>query len=408
VTRRICAVAVLLLALASAHLRPATVALAQGSGLSSVQALLDARSAAVLAGDRDTWLATVDPRAPAPFRDAQARSFDGLRSLPLAVYRLEARVDDSGDLSTGLANQYEGATGLLLPETRQVYRLTGYDDRDAVDTMWWTYVERDGRWYVAGDDDLVDLGLDTARNLWDLGAVRVQPTEHFLVLSHPEQADRATALASIAEDAMAALNQRWTRAWSQRIPLVLPGSVEELETMLQSTFDLDNFVAFVSYGAVRDDGYEPTAPRIFIQDRNLSRYDRRFQVETLLHELVHAASVPLVGPLVPGWVHEGVADWAAKGRPTNESAPKGTDRRLPRDHEFTVGGGASIVRAYNESRSAMSYLSSRGGVDAPPTMFAAIGEARVAPGSPDYHVDRVLRGLIGVGFNSFEQEWARR
>ena len=34
--------------------------------------------------------------------------------------------------------------------------------------------------------------------------------------------------------------------------------------LLQSTFDLNNFVAFVYYGTVRDDGYTVTAPRVYI------------------------------------------------------------------------------------------------------------------------------------------------
>ena len=373
--------------------------------LAAVQRLLAARTAALTAGDRDAWLGAVDPNASSEFRAAQARSFDGLRALPLENYRLVARLDDSGDLSAGLS--YPGTSRRFLPETRQVYRLTGFDDRDAIDTLWWTYVERGGRWYIAADSDLRDLGLDTTRNIWDLGAMRVRATAHFLVLSHPEQAERADALASIAEDAMTTHASRWSRPWLQRIPLVLPGSVDELETMLQSTFDLDNFVAFVSYGVVRDTGFAPTAPRIFIQDRNLGRYSREFQIETLVHELVHAASVPLIGPLIPSWVHEGLADWVAKGRGASEARPRGSDGKIPRDYEFTIGGGTAIVRSYEESRSSVTYLAGRHGLDAPANLFAALGAASVAPGNSDYQVDRALRAVTGNGFDSFERAWAK-
>src|SRR5204862_7817942 len=147
----------------------------------------------------------------------------------------------------------------------------------------------------------------------------------------------------------------------------------ELAALIESTFDLTNFVAFVNYVGIRDSGFEPTAPRIFIQDRNLSRYPRDFQVRTLSHELVHAAASSLAGPLIPAWVHEGIADWIAKGRPTGERRPGGSDGVLPRDYEFVTGGSSGIVRAYSESRSALSYLSSRFGLGAPSRFFATLG-----------------------------------
>lgn len=366
--------------------------------LRAVNELLAARAAALRAGDRAGWLEAVDPRAPASFRAAQARSFDGWRALPLASYELEARTADSGDL--------DPAPDRFLPETRQRYRFAGFDDRDAVDTMWWTYVERGGRWYVGADDALADLGLESMRNLWDLGPVRVRATEHFLVVSRPAQAARADALAVTGEEAMRELAARWPLPWRGRIPMILPASVGELETILQSTFDLDNFVAFVVYGSVRDGGYETTAPRIYIQDRNLSRYAHRFQLRTLVHELVHAATVPISGPYVPAWVHEGVADWVAAGEPSAEAPPKGSDGRLPRDDEFSTGGGGAIVRAYDESRSAIAALAGAAGAGAPAALFRTLGERRVEPGSVRHLTDAALRQVAGFGLAELERRWA--
>jgi hypothetical protein len=366
----------------------------------AAQAVLDARMAAIASGDQAAFLATVDPDGPPAFRDAQARQFDGLRSVPLAKYELTVRLDDTGDLAR--------RPGSFLPETRLRYRLRGYDNRDALESLFLTYVERGGRWYVGADDDLRDVGLPTARFLWDRGPVRAQATAHFLVLSHPEDAARAEALAGVAEDAMGLLGARWDQPWSQRIPLILPHSIEELADLLQSTFDLTNFVAFVNYGAVRDTGFETTAPRIYIQDRNLSRYDRDFQVRTLLHELDHAAAAPLAGPFVPSWVHEGVADWVATGRSTTEPKPGGSDGVLPRDYEFVTGGPGSIVRAYAESRSAISFFAGRSGLGGPSKLFLALGAVRVAPGDADFHTDAALRTTAGLGTDDLTRGWARR
>ncbi|HUQ40773.1 MAG TPA: hypothetical protein VM030_11530 [Acidimicrobiales bacterium] len=375
--------------------------------LAAAQRLLDTRVTAVKRGDRAAFLATVDPEAPRSFRDAQGSSFDGLRSVPLSGYRLEARVSDTGDLAAGAKGRYGGAP-VFLPETRQTYRLEGYDDRDVIDALWLTYVRRGDRWYVGGDTDLQDLGIETTRNLWDLGPVRLKPTDHFLVLSHPGQAERADALAGLVERAVKILDQRWPLPWSGRIPLILPGSVKELETIIQSTVDLDKFVAFVGYGANRDAGFRLTAPRMYIQDKNLGKYPADYQVETLVHELTHAAAVAVSGQIGPNWMHEGTAEWSARGRPTNDARPRGADRALPRDYEFNSGSQSEIVRAYGEARSAVSTLARLEGVDAPPAFLQAMGRIGVEPGTTDYHVDRVLRAVTGMGTAELERAWVGR
>ena len=386
-------------AVAAAWVQP--VARAQGEDrLAAVQRVLDAREEAVRVGDKAAWLGTVDPQAPAAFREAQGRLFDGLRSLPLATYELEARVVDSGDLS-------RRGPEFFLPETRQRMRLSEYDTVDAVDPLWLTYVQRGESWFVAADDDLSSVGIDTTRGLWDYGPVVAQRTEHFLLLSHPEQAERVRALGALAEQAVAVLDQRWTLPWPRKIPLILPGSIEELAGILQSTIDLTKFVAFVSYGSVRDAGYEPTAPRVYIQDRNLAKYSERFQTETLVHELVHAAMSVHVGPFVPSWVHEGIADWVATGQSLTERNRSSDRSHLPRDYSFSTGSQSEIIRSYSSSRQAVSTLASAKGRSAPGAFFAELGAVRVAAGSVDYQVDSALRRSAGLSVAELESLWSR-
>lgn len=358
-------------------------------------------------GNRDAFLATVDPRAPAAFKTAQGRLFDGLRTVPLAVFDLVARTESTGDLSAGLSGKY-GNARVFVPETRMVHRIEGYDERDAVDNLWYTYVQRGDRWYIAGDADFEDVGLLTGRGLWDFGPVQVQRSDRFVILSHPEQAERARALIGTAEEAAVAHAERWDQPWSGRIPMILPGSIEELEKLLQSTFDLTKFVAFVVYQPLRDDGFVTTAPRLYVQDRNLSRYAKPFQLSTLTHEINHAAMAPFAGPAIPAWVHEGVSDWVASGRSTAERKPRGSDGVLPRDYQFTTGSGAEIVRSYAESRSAISYLASRFGEGAPSRFIRALGDLGPAAGSVDHLVDATLRRLFGISFDQFQSGWARR
>lgn len=350
-------------------------------------------------------MATVDPRAPAGFRELQQHQVRGLFSLPVTRFALEVRTRDTGDLGAGLEARHGAA--VFLPETRMRYRLEGFDDRDVVESLMLTFVQRGGRWYVAADDDVEDLAIDTARNLWDLGPIITVSTEHFLVIHHPEQAERAQVIGRLAEQAMATFQSRWPRPWSERVPIILPSSVQELATLLHATLDVEKFVAFVSYGSVWDDDYEVSAPRLFIQDRNLSGYGEARQIEILVHELAHVAGAPLAGPYIPSWVHEGVADWIATGKSTRERRPRRSDGRLPRDYELSTGSGAEILVAYEESRSAMSFLARRNGIDAPIAVFERLGADKLGPGSIDHHVNEALRPVVGLDLTTLERDWGR-
>ena len=190
--------------------------------------MLDARVDAVRRGDRDAFLATVDPAAPAAFRLAQAASFDGLRSLPLASYSLTARLDDTGDLGAGLSPRYGGAP-TFLPETRLRMRFADYDDRDDVESLFLTFVQRGDRWYVAGDADLAPLGIDSFRGLWDQGPVEVQRTAALPRAQPPARSGAgARTWPPSPRRPSATLDERWDEPWSHRVPLILPGSIDEL------------------------------------------------------------------------------------------------------------------------------------------------------------------------------------
>lgn len=373
----------------------------------AVQELLDARAAAVTARDRDAFLATVDPSATDEFREEQARLFDGLASVPFETYRLNLRADDVEDLGHAVAGGRGGADEIRLPLVEEHLRIAGIDAVDAVHDLWYTFVRRDGRWYLNHDADVADLGLLTQRQLWSFGPVATTEGGRIVVMSAPGDVERAQGLLTITEEAFDRL--RATLDWEAppKVLVVLPETTDQLEDILQTNFDLSNFVAFATADVDRSDGaggWEWTAPRVYAQEANLSRHGRDFQVETLHHELVHVVSFERAGPFVPNWLHEGQADFLALGRP--EPVPvAGTDGTLPLDHEFVTGGRDSILRAYKESTSSAAFLAERAGPDAPARLFEALGAVRVAPGTWEYHLDQALRQVYGKGLAEFEADW---
>jgi hypothetical protein len=189
-----------------------------------------------------------------------------------------------------------------------------------------------------------------------------------------------------------------------QIVVILPHTLEQLREILQATFDLSNFVAFASASVDRDDNWQATAPRVYVQDTNLARSRREFQLQTFHHEFAHVAAFPLAGPAVPSWIHEGTADWMASG----ENPPAevdGTDAILPDEWEFTTGGGDSILRAYDESASAMAFLAAKKGKSAPLDLLVRVGQTRVAAGTSEYHVDQALQAVYGAGLDQFQKDW---
>lgn len=373
----------------------------------AVQKLLNERVRAVRSGDEAAFMATVDPRAPASFVESQRRQFRGLSQLPLTDFRLTAVEENSGNLVAAIAGRYPGADARYLPETRQQWQLTESGPTLILDRLWLSYVERDGQWFVAGDADVADLGLVTPLGLWDGGPVEVVRSGRVAMLTHPQTRARAQELAGLTDQAVDAVTG-WD--WPQRVVGILPADPNELKNVLRTSLDPDKFVAFVTYDAVTEPEYRSTAPRLYVQDKNLSTYSRRFQLETLVHELIHAAAAPANGPNIPSWVHEGVADWQATGASTGLRRPPGSDRRIPEDHELASGSRDEILVSYQEARSAISTLAAVAGANAPIELFRTLGQLRNEPGSDDHRLDRALRHVTNGALDraALERRWAER
>lgn len=369
--------------------------------LAALRSVLKVRTDAHRATDREAFASTIDPKAPAAFRDAQLRSFDGLATLPVARINYSMRGDT--DLTRGVErSEYGGAPVALIPTVRALR--FAYDARSSLDAMFWTFVKRDGNWYVGGDDDVADLGLETTASMWDTGPVISKQSEHFLFIAHPEQANRAADLLGLAEQAMATLGPRWTLPWSPKLVGFLPASPDELANLIQASVDVTEYVAFIAYG-YNHETLQATVPRLYVQDANLSVYAAPAQVETLVHELTHAAGSAHAGTFISAWVHEGLADWVAGGTSARYPRGAGSGDRSPRDDEFGAGTPSQIVRAYRDSVSLIATLARIAGADAPFRFFTTLGGFKVRAGSRAHVVDEAMRSLGLADLAALERDW---
>jgi hypothetical protein len=393
---------------------------AGGSGArAAIQALLDRRARAFVERDEAAFMATVG-RADPGFYRRQKRMFRWAAAVPFGSYRLVARWDRHGDLArVSDVGRYSGADAVSIPLTEERYRIAGFDRHAAVGDAFFTFARHDGAWRIVDDSGLEHVGLPSARHLWDFGPVTIARSPHFLLLRHrcdsridcpPSTGD----ILALAEQALGRVESLWDVPWRKSVVVVAPTTTAELARMLQTTFDLDNFVAFAASSVDVERGFSYGGHRVLFNPESITNRSSTDVLQILTHELVHVATRPASGPFVPVYIDEGVAEQVA-----HESSPDaleflGTvvsrgefDRRLPTDVEFLTGSADDIYTSYQEAQSAVRFFVDRWGFDRLEDFYVRLGRPAVAAGTAGYHVDRALRATVGVSAAEFERAWAR-
>jgi hypothetical protein len=378
--------------------------------IGEIQALLDRRAEAMLAGDQDAYLATIH-RGDAAFVERQRNGFQGFQRLGLASYRLDLTTRYWPELTT--SKEIEKYGEALQPRVFHVeerYRLRGYDRQPALEDLFLTFVHRDDRWVIASDTDLDDLTLYSGRKLWENGPIFTQESEHFLYISHPDIASAADEVLRMAERAIDTVDSGWPLAWPEKVPILAPSSTDELRRIIQATFDLDVFVAFAYSGVDRARNWDLVGHRIILNWPNFSRFPEPNQESILAHELLHVATREYNGPAVATWVDEGLAELVSRDTDDyylSQQVGGGTwDRRLPRDFEFITGDDDDILEAYEESSSGIRYADQRFGIDEVAEFYRILGRVRMPVGTSRYHVGRAMDAAWGIPFDAFEGRWA--
>jgi hypothetical protein len=375
-----------------------------------IRDLLARRSEAMLAGDEEAFMATVD-RGDPEFVKRQRLLFEGFRLIGLEDYRLDLTFEYWPELTTDVEIERYGEEAqphVLHVEER--YRLAGYDRQPALEDLFLTFVNREGEWLVASDTDLDDLRMYSGRKLWEFEPVVIHESEHFLYVSPPELGPRSDFILGAAERALDTLDQEWPEDWSRRVPIFVPETTAQLDRILQATFDLEVFVAFAYSGVDRARDWDLVGHRVILNWPNFSRNSEEFQQTILVHELLHVATREYSGPHTSVFVDEGIAELVSNDTDTYEItadlAAGRFDRALPRDYEFITGEQSDIIQSYQESYTAMRFATVNFGLDAVADFYRILGEARLAPGTSRYHVGRAMEATFDLSFPEFEEAWA--
>lgn len=377
----------------------------------AIQDLLERRAAAVRAGDLTGFLAT-ERDAPPPVRARHTTWFRRIRALPVEGYELTLDDDGYTDLSAGLRARPRAEDVLVVP-VQERFAIRGYDAEPTTDSLYLTVARSAAGWSVVNDADLEELGLLSARNLWDFGPVRTVERDGVLVITRGTVAV-AERIARATSAALRFVRGRWPFRLRARAVVLIPATATELERILRTASDIGPFAAFTSSSVERRRGaFHLVGHRIYVQPGTFFDAGTAFQDDVLGHEILHLATRPLAGAFTPAWLDEGVAQVLGERAPQRtatfeRAARSGVVTALPRDHEFSTGSRGSIDIAYEASASFAAFLRARFGSGALARLYRAVGaESPVSFGTARYHHDRATTVVLKTGLRTLERMWLR-
>jgi hypothetical protein len=368
----------------------------------AIARLLERRAAAVEAGDLDAFMATIGS-PDSEFGRAQRDWFLNLAEIPLSRYRLHADWSAYGDLARAADRRHYGAE-VSIPLTVERSRIRGFDERDVRQDLYLTFVKRGGEWLIEGDDDLDPLGFMTQRNLWDFDPIDALESPRTLVVA-PNGTEGLERVAATAGRALTAVDRYWSEGWSGKVPIFVPDDPAVLGRIIQATYPVSNYVAFSFWTG--GEGEHPGARVIVNPDGFAGASDQR-ALSILTHELMHVATIPSSGPHIPRFIEEGLAQYVQYDgdRGLISSVTFDRDGELPDDNEYFVGDSSRVLNAYAKGLSAVGFFVERWGYDDLVRFYVRLGKRGSGPGTGRFHVDRVMRSVIGVGLGRFEELWA--
>ncbi|MFD5112518.1 MULTISPECIES: hypothetical protein [unclassified Streptomyces] len=359
-----------------------------------IQLTLDRWAAAVLDRDERAYLAVLDPSA-GTLRATGRGEFENLAEMPFSSweYRLTA-VRHTGHRATAQA------------ELR--YRLDGYDSAPVSTPRTLELGEREGRWYVTADRP----GKGGAQQLWQQGDVRAVRGGHSLVLGVGQREERLRGIAAAADLAVPAVDGAWPGRWSQRVVVLVPGSVESMARLLGAPAAGYRGIAAVTTGETGHSGASP-ADRVIVNPDAYGALGDFGQRIVLTHETTHVATRAATSAATPVWLSEGFADRVAyrgTDRTAEQIAPElqravrlgEAPATLPSDEDFAFGGDAGrLARSYESGWLACELIAERWGEKRLTDFYRAVG----AHGRRDGAVEKAMHDVLSTTPEDFTARW---
>ncbi len=359
--------------------------------------LVEAREQALVSGDREAFLATIDPDELA-FASTQARWFDNLALLPVG--------DISFDLGDeAVMTQVAGDGDLQLPVDFTM-RLLGFDKRPVTQSMVWTFVRDCDDVLLANDRNVqIDAKTGWTPAPWDLARIEVRRSGGILAIFDKDTVDNADYVVSDLAEALAVVD-RHVPAWSQHFVAYGTSDVTAIDRMSAMTVD---DTAGVAFPVLARPGGPVAAYRFVVNPNTIGDVLSRSQV--FRHELVHVA-LGTTDDRAPVWLVEGAAEYVAR-----TTLPVDVRRQVAAQRLFLVEGralepsGRFYTRdpALNYELGALvcDYLASTRGEQA---LWDLVRTFRTARFSMWAESERIVRHELGLSTKELSEQalaWAR-
>ncbi|MEV5280197.1 hypothetical protein [Streptomyces sp. NPDC051993] len=359
-----------------------------------VQRVLDRRAAAVLGHDEGGYLAAVDPAA-AGLRAAQRAEFDNLAQVPLASW-------------TYTVDSVARQGGTVTAKVDLRYRIEGYDSAPVSAARSLTLDQRDGHWYVAGDQP----AKGAAQMLWQQGPVTAVRGGHSLVLGVGQDAARLHQIADTADAAVPQVSAAWPGKWAGRVVVLVPASLDGMAALLGAPAASYRGIAAVTTGEAGGSTAAP-ADRVIVNPEAYSVLGDLGRRVVLTHETTHVATRAHTSPATPMWLSEGYADWvgyrgtgrtAAQAAPELQQAVRAGDlpAALPDDADFGFDGGADrLARAYEGGWLACRLIASHWSEATLARFYTEVGDQPHREGA----VEKAMSDELGLSPGEFTTMW---
>ena len=363
---------------------PAPGAASPQERLSAVQAVLDARGAAIRHDDARAYARTQTAKAKTPL-------FARLAPLPFVRW---AYTPASPTTSTDSV--------VVVPVTLTM-RFAG----ETADATWQetvTLKKVSGAWKVVSE---VSRGERTA--LWDLGAIRVVTGSRSLVIGIDSPTSTLRRYAATADRVVPQVSAVWGKGWSRYAVVVVPRTVAQLGRALGRTAaSLDGYAAVTTAEGSSSSG-RAVAERVWVNTPAMAELSAVGRQVVLRHEMTHVATAAPEHPDAPLWLVEGVAEWmgyrgsgipldVATGDLLDEVRRGRTPPALPDDAAFA---GAAVDVAYESAHLACAVIVARYGA----ADLVALYRQVVIDGDD---LSTTFQSLTGQPIASLRKDWLAR
>ena len=373
--------------------------------VAAVTAVLEARAAAVVAGDEQAYAATVaDPASTAGRR--QHASYDAARALRVSRLDVGTPVVEAGPSETG------GPLRTARAEVEVRYRVDDLDRADRSARLVYDLERSGSGWAVTSE---TPAGPGATLPWVAMPGLRVHRGEHGVVAGTVPTA-RLREHTAVVDRALPGLRRDW-EATPDRVLVLAPATAQEADALLGRTSGPGTAEVAATTEGPTDAAGLATGDRVVLDPTAYGRLTPAGRDVVLTHELAHVAVQASVPGRAAGWLAEGYADHVGYDRAdvpderllepllAEVRAGRGPTR-LPEPAELDPAAG-EIEEPYLAAWQAVELLADEHGEDGLRRLLVA-GSSTGSPKDAETATDLALRDVLGTSRDALTRLWRQR